>query len=613
MPNSIDERIVKMEFDNSRFEKNIHTSINSLEQLDKALELKDASKGFEEMEKAANSIDLSKLERAAEVIEKRFSTAGIAGAAVINRVVNGAIDAVTGLGKTVINLAKTGGISRAMKLEHANFMLNGLIKNEEKVTAILNGPVSKAVKGTAYGLDSAANAASQFVASGIEGLEELEQALTAVSGVAAMTGSEYDDIASIFTTVAGQGKVMTRQLRQIEARGLNAAAAIAEFCNTTEEEVRDMVQKGKIDFNTFSQALNEAFGDQAKKANETFTGALSNVKAALSRIGAKIATPAFESLRKVLVSLIRIIDNMNTVLSGSLIKDINSLIIKFEAWAIGLLNNKKTMVMLTGVAENLGKAFKMVASWIDPIRKAFRSVFPRTLLDNLISFNEGLGRIIDKLTFTDEKAFHLQHALTGIFDILDLILRLVGKVFNLSLPGIGKIFAGADSLANRMLKIAGFVGYLVDKFHDFVVEGGLIRSVMTFLNEVFGEGIITFEHLGDVIKTIAKGIAVVAVTIGLVVADVARAIRNIINYLSQLEEVQVIIAGVSVVVQFLGEQIAKVIKMIANAIGFVLTVIHELANGNVASIFDSIKRAVIPLGSVFDSVTESIKSFFGLF
>ena len=72
-----------------------------------------------------------------------------------------------------------------------------------------------------------------------------------------MTNSEYEAISPIFTTVAGQGKLMTTQLRQLESRGLNAAAVLAESMGTTEAAVRDMVTKGQIDFNTFAEAMDE--------------------------------------------------------------------------------------------------------------------------------------------------------------------------------------------------------------------------------------------------------------------------------------------------------------------------------------------------------------------
>ena len=613
MPNSIDERIVEMQFDNKNFEKNIKQSLKSLEQLDKALEMKDAAKGFENLEHAANSVDLSKLERAAEVIEKRFSTAGIAGAAVVNRAVNGLINGVVGLGKSVVNLAKTGGIARAMKLEHASFMLNGLLKDEKLVADMINGPISKSVKGTAYGLDAAANAAAQFAASGITGMEELETALTAVSGVASMTGSEFEDIGSIFTTVAGQGKIMTRQFRQIEARGLNAAAAIAKYLNTTESAVREMTKEGEISFEIFSNAMNEAFGDQAKKANETFDGALRNTKAALSRIGAKVATPAFETLRKVLVSLIDVIDKVNDMLSGSIIKSINSLIIRFEALAVGVLHQKKFFELLEGIVGNIIKLFDMLASWVKPVRDAFRNVFPRTLLDNLKTFTDLIGKVLDALTMTREKAVYLEMTLTGILDILDLVLMAVESVLNLALPGIGKLFKGADSLSTKMLKLTAYIGYFVDKFHDFVKEGKLAQTIMKALSSTFGDTTSIITGVTNALGMLLKGIAVAAIVVVSVIKDIVLAAKNLAVYFYQLEPVQKALEQIGQVLAFIGDKLLSVLKVVLSAAGKFLNIVHKLAQGDVASIFSDLNNALKPTGKLLDAATIAFGKFFDLF
>ena len=64
----------------------------------------------------------------------------------------------------------------------------------------------------------------------------------------------------------------------------------------------------------------DAFGEHAKEANATFTGSMSNMRAALSRIGADIATPAFQDLRDIFNTLTPIIDKVHTAL-GPLISD----------------------------------------------------------------------------------------------------------------------------------------------------------------------------------------------------------------------------------------------------------------------------------------------------
>ena len=57
----VDNRIVGLQFDNARFESGVKQSIKSLEELNKGLELKDAGKGFSEVQKAADSLNLSKI------------------------------------------------------------------------------------------------------------------------------------------------------------------------------------------------------------------------------------------------------------------------------------------------------------------------------------------------------------------------------------------------------------------------------------------------------------------------------------------------------------------------------------------------------------------------
>ena len=45
MSKTIDERVVSMQFDNAQFEKNVSTSMSTLDKLKKSLNLEGASKG----------------------------------------------------------------------------------------------------------------------------------------------------------------------------------------------------------------------------------------------------------------------------------------------------------------------------------------------------------------------------------------------------------------------------------------------------------------------------------------------------------------------------------------------------------------------------------------
>lgn len=615
MPNSVDERIVQMQFDNARFEKNIHQSIKSLEELDKTLEMKNATKGFEDLEKAANSVDLSKLERAADVIEKRFSVAGIAGAAAIERGVNGAINLVGKLGSTVVNLAKSGGINRALNLEHANFMLEGLLKDSQKVAEIMgsNGPVQKSVKGTAYGLDAAAKAASQFVASGIKDMDKLESSLTAISGVAAMTGAQYEEIADIFTSTAGKGRAMTMEFNRIAQRGVNAFATLAEYLHTTEEEVREMAKHGEISFQMFSDAMSKAFGDQAKKANETFTGALSNVKAALSRLGAKIAAPTIELLRKMLVALIDVIDKINEIMSNGVIQNLNNIIDRVLSFITILIKQKKFIDLVSAAVENSNKMFTMFSRILTPIGKSLKALVPKDALDNMISLTQGFGKLIDHLTLSAEKATYLQMTLTGLMDIIDLILTGITNLIGMVIPGVDNIFDATDKLSTKILKFTAIIGFFIDKFHDFVKEAGLFSGTMNFINYITGGAANGFIIVSQIVANASRTMHTFGLALSGIVYIIGSAIVNIINYISQLDAVRQVIASIEIGFLRVAKVVLPVIFAIGDAIAYAVDTVMALARGNVRGVFNDIVSTLGPANGMIKDITGSLSGLFRVF
>lgn len=298
MSKKVDERVVEMRFENGQFEKGVAQSTESLNKLKKSLNLEGAAKGLENVNSVAkNTSGIESLAASLEKVEHRFSTMGIVGMRVIENLTDSAMRFAKKTVGFVTNGIINGGKRRAMNLENANFQLQGLLKNEEAVAAVMQN-VSDAVDGTAYSLDAAAKVASQLAASGMKAGDQMFSALRGVAGVAAMTNSSYEDIGRIFTQVAGQGRMMGDQLLQLSGRGMNAAATLASYLTKigdgtkyTEAQIRDMVSKGQISFDTFAAAMDDAFGEHAKAANSTFEGALSNIKSALGRIGADFIKP----------------------------------------------------------------------------------------------------------------------------------------------------------------------------------------------------------------------------------------------------------------------------------------------------------------------------------
>ena len=371
---TIDNRIVKMQFDNAKFEAGVAQSMSTLDKLKEKLSFKNAGKGLEELQTSINKTQFNKIESSLDSLEKRFSTIGIAGMEVVKRITNSALDGLKQISNATLGQIKSGGWSRAMNLANAQFTVEGLkLDWTEMLKAINYG-----VQDTAYGLDAAAKAASSLAASGVAYKESIDGAndslmhtsLRAISGVAAMSNSSYEDISRIFTTIAGQGRVMSEQLNQLASRGLNAAATLGEQLGYTEAEIRDFVSKGKIDFETFATAMDSAFGEHAKDANKTFTGALSNMRAALSRVGAIFATPIIDKTNTLFISITSKIKDVQKALQD--VKDENGKVVEkgfstyfAEAWEAAV---KFASTFIDSIDMSW---FKTVADWMsDAAKKA---------------------------------------------------------------------------------------------------------------------------------------------------------------------------------------------------------------------------------------------------
>ena len=369
---NVDERIVEMKFENHLFEKNVNTSIGTLEKLKNALKFNGVDKNLADLDKSVNSMDFSKLAAGVDALNKRFSTMGIVGMTVIQDLTRAAENLAHKMAFGLFNQMKTGGWSRATNIDQAKFQLEGLGVAWNDIVA----DIEYGVNDTAYGLDSAAKVASQLVASGITIGDNMQAALRGVSGVAAMTNSSYDEIGAIFTTVAGQGKLMTMQLRQLESRGLNVAAnlgkASGKLAGKTESEIRDMVTKGKIDFQTFADAMNEVFGPQAKKANETFEGSLANMKSALSRIGAEFATPIRKNMIPIFNKLREIFNDIKKQKLGQVFKDFESFAFKMSKFAYGVLD---TLHKNLGFVDTLAGGIHSIWIWFDELMQGVSPVW----------------------------------------------------------------------------------------------------------------------------------------------------------------------------------------------------------------------------------------------
>lgn len=537
MSKTIDQKVVEMRFDNAQFEENVSTSISTLDKLKQSLNFDGAAKSFENIEQAANNVSFDKIASGVEALENRFSTMGIVGM----RVIGNMTDAMIGFAKKGINFVTEsivqGGKKRAMNLENAHFQLQGLLKDEAAVQAIMKN-VNDSVDGTAYSLDAAAKVASQYAATGMRAGDKMFSALRAVAGVAAMTNSEYEETGEIFTTVAGNGRLMGEQLNQLASRGLNAAATLATYLNKSESEVREMVSKGKISFETFAAAMDDAFGEHAKKANETFTGAMSNVKAALARIGALFISPlieqngAFVKLFNTLRVKINDIKTAIIPIADSVTKTVMNMANKLSGFIAKI--DAKMLI------ESLKNSFEGLMSIIKPIKEAFIEIFPPITAQQLNKIIERIRDLTAKFKLNDKQSAKLKSTFKGLFSVIKLGVSVVTKIVSAVATLVGKLFGLSGSVLDitgslgdfvsriatsisktnlfgkSVDKITGFLGKAIDKTKEF--KEAITNKIK--LPNYFDKFVNVIKKIGEVISKVAKKVSSAASGIGKAIWDI---------------------------------------------------------------------------------------------
>lgn len=179
------------------------------------------------------------------------------------------------------------GMGRLTAIENAQAKLTGLGNSSRDVSVIMDNALAS-VKGTSYGLESAATTAAMAVASGIKPGKELEQVLKTTADTAGIAGASMDEMGAIFGSVAARGKLQGDDLMQLQSRGIPVLQMLADQMGITAAEASKMVSEGKVDFQTFEQALRENVGGAALEAGNTLQGAFKNMGTAAGRAGATV-------------------------------------------------------------------------------------------------------------------------------------------------------------------------------------------------------------------------------------------------------------------------------------------------------------------------------------
>lgn len=205
-------------------------------------------------------------------------------------------------GGAIAGIAIAGGWKRLVGIENAKASLAGLGHSAETVEAIMVD-ANASVKGTAFGLDTAATVAASAVAAGIKPGKELQRTLKLTGDAATIAKTDMATMGSVINKVATSDMMQMDVANQMMDAGIPILQLVGKEMGVTAEEARELASKGKVSFETFQNALESGLGGAALKSGETMTGSFANMRAALSRLGATALSEVFPQIKTALGDL----------------------------------------------------------------------------------------------------------------------------------------------------------------------------------------------------------------------------------------------------------------------------------------------------------------------
>lgn len=552
---SASDDITSVEQAGSRFSfRNILTGVSSVASAFLSM-TRSSRSDMSQLQAAEERFTMQSMASAIENISSKFSMLGIVGITVLQDITNAALNAGKSLINNILNPITEGGKKRALAIENARFTLQGLIDESKEgagtIDAIMDA-ASDSVNGTAYAYNDAASAAAQFAATGLRA-EGLKDVLKGVAGTAATVNAEYSDISHIFTTVAGNGRLMTEQLNQFSYRGLNAAATLKDEFNAvlngtsnlsaevqqnikdvvqygidnvknftgsmeeiSEADLRALVSAGKVNFGIFSSIMATTFGDHAKDANKTFTGSMANIRAALARTGEMFYAPfvkqggelvqflnsvrtAINAFNKALKPFATFVtDAANGMIASltPLMGTVEAFFRELEGWHV-ISALRFPLESLGKILTTVGEAFAEVFNVAQPGQEVLRGIAIE------------MRKFLRELTVSDETLANIKTVATAVFTVFRMLSDAIGAAVRVVLEILPAFQPLVDLFTRIILKVSDLVMQF-DRFErqteGIATIADVISSVLTGLIKditILANAVVDF--FGDLTKGIAEG------------------------------------------------------------------------------------------------------------
>lgn len=388
----------------------------------------------------------------------------------------GAAATVIGIGTAVAGLSIKGGISRLLNIEDAQAKLKGLGHDTQSVTAIM-GSALDSVRGTAFGLDTAATVAASAVAAGIKPGQELTRYLKLTADAATIAGSSMGEMGDIINQVTSKGRAGMENLNRLTERGVPIVQWLAAEYGVTADELSKMVSRGEVDAETFRRAIENNIGGAALASGNTTRGAFANMLASLSRVGANLVGGVFPLFREAFAGITEAMGPLEDRARSAG----EAITLYLEPVARRMIDGFSSVgPAISGVVDSLGPALAPLAALAAGALAPLMSSLP--VIGRFLPVITGpIGLLAGAIGALLAISPELRSALGGSFEMVAGAVGEVMPMLQPLIPVFASLAAAVGSvLADALVTVTPLVVQLVELF------GGALLAVMPTVVSLLG-------------------------------------------------------------------------------------------------------------------------------
>ena len=539
MSTFVEERVVQMGFDNQRFEQNAQRTLSTLDKLKQSLNLSGASKGLEDVGRAAGGINLSPLGSAAETVQAKFSALGVMGVTALANITNSAVNA----GKRIVSALTIDPIKTGFQEYETqiNAVQTILANTESKGTTLKD--VNKALDQlntyadkTIYNFTEMTRNIGTFTAAGVD-LDTSVSAIQGIANLAAVSGSTSQQASTAMYQLSqalASGTVKLQDWNSVVNAGMggqvfqDALKRTAKVMGTDVDALikkygsfRESLSKGEwLTTDVLTETLNqftmaaeegskqwEEYKKSLKDKGYTEEQAVAILKMANTATDAATKVKTFSQLWDTLKESAQsgwtqtweiIVGDFEEAKSflTEVSDTIGTLIGESANARNGMLNDWKELGGRTALLDSVRNAFEGVMSIVTPIKEAFTDIFPPITGKQLLNLTEGLKSLTEKLKIGETTALNIKRTFKGIFAVFDIGVTVVKAIAK----GFMDLFGYVAPAGNSILAFTANLGDGLVKFSEFIKTSDVFNKSIQFIVKTIGFAYTKISEFISIIK-----------------------------------------------------------------------------------------------------------------